>query len=229
MMHFNANLFRIAALCRSKEETRYYLQGVFVKPHHAVGVTLTATDGHRLIVIHDETGFADECAIVRLGADALKQCKPKRGERRIVRIETGSKDADVCCAEADGALQPFAKAFDIRVDGAFPDYRRVVPKAFGAAGAPHFAGAYISTFAAIAGELATHFLAWSSRDISIYRKDAMRILSDAEDPNGAPAIVLWPYTPQAFGVLMPIALKDATADTLPTWFAPPATAASKAA
>ena len=47
----NARALKAAAMCASSEETRYYLKGVFVETA-AAGVTMTATDGHRLAALN---------------------------------------------------------------------------------------------------------------------------------------------------------------------------------
>ena len=47
-----------AAACRfvGKEETRYYLKGVHVRPAAMGGLLIIATDGHRLFAAYDENG-----------------------------------------------------------------------------------------------------------------------------------------------------------------------------
>ena len=52
----NADLFKLVHAAISKEETRYYLNGVFIEPHPVGGAVLVATDGHRMLVAHDEKG-----------------------------------------------------------------------------------------------------------------------------------------------------------------------------
>lgn len=64
MLRFSVELYKAAMLAASTEETRYYLNGVFVEPCVYGGVTLTATDGHVLVCIRDLDGSADESAIV---------------------------------------------------------------------------------------------------------------------------------------------------------------------
>ena len=46
----------ITANFQSTEQTRYYLCGVFIEPADE-GVTMTATDGHRLVTCHDPQFF----------------------------------------------------------------------------------------------------------------------------------------------------------------------------
>ena len=221
MIRFNANLYRIATMCMSKEETRYYLCGVFVEPHPVKGVTLTATDGHKLLVIHDESGRADESAIVRLD---VKLCKATRGMVREVQVETGSSEAAFAEAlkgytDDETNFQKVAAAYSVRVDGSFPDYRHVIPKAYGDAPAPAFASIHLLGMAAIGTELAAHFHDFNAkRSVSLVnRKDVMQIRAELDAPDGGPALVTWPACPAAFGVLMPVRWNDAA--ELPTWYA----------
>lgn len=224
MIRFNANLFRLAFTCSSNEETRYYLKGVFVEPHAQGGVTLTATDGHRMVVIRDESGFADESAIINLG-DALKQCKPKRNERRDVVIYTGEKDARIVSTVA--ALEhgnetltdtPIAFAYAVKIDGSFPDYRRVMPQGFTVEGAPMFQGKYVSAFGDLACELANHAGKKPSKHDTT-RADTLRIFSGADkNPEGMPALILFPAIEFAFGILMPCRVTKDTASDVPAWF-----------
>lgn len=224
MIRFNANLFRIAFSCASNEEARYYLRGVFVEPHHEKGVTLSATNGHKLISIHDESGSADESAIINLG-DALKQCKAKRGFVRQVAIGTGENEATIYEAReheraAEMEFQRVAIATDVRIDGSFPDYRRVIPRAFNNSMAPAFASQYIAELAETGLDLAAHFLDFTTRGNgnSSDRKDAMQISAeDCDKPEGSPALIVWPLIPQALAILMP-ARNKGNAASLPAWF-----------
>lgn len=214
MIRFNANLFRIAAMSQSIEDTRYYLCGVYVEPHAVKGVTLTTTDGHKLLVIHDETGFADESAIINLGA-SIKDCKSKSRATRAVIVDGN----DATIADMYGEEQtPVAKAYKVRIDGSFPDYRRVIPKSFGDAPAPAFAAIHMHCLASVGSELAAHFHDFNAKKCAsaIDRKDVMRVRAEAESPAGAPSLVTWPAVPAAFAVLMPVAWKHPA--ELPGWF-----------
>jgi len=124
----NADLFRAVYVAVSKEETRYYLQGVYIEPHPVKGVLLTATDGSRLLNAWDEHGSVDAPMIVRLTPDLLKACKQRTVAHRahvsrLVHIVDGTArivDADMT-AVALGVN-------DCRVDGAFPKWRNVLPR-----------------------------------------------------------------------------------------------------
>lgn len=235
MIRFNANLFRIAFMCASNEETRYYLNGVFVEPHAQGGVTLTATDGHRLICIRDASGSADEAAIINM-RDALKQCKPKRDERRDVVIQTGSNDAGIVSTIVDpeGLLidTPISMAYGTRVDGSFPDYRRVVPQTFFDKAAPTFCGKHLASLGEIGFELAVHFHAWVPGKSGSWldRKDVMRVLpEDCERPEDSPALVLWQTVDAAFAVIMPAKTREGAELRAPSWFRYPTAPIAQAA
>lgn len=215
MIRINANLFRIAYSCVSKEETRYYLNGVFVEPHPQGGVTLTTTDGHRLLSLYDENGFADESAIIALDT---KLCKAKRYCSRFISIETGSDSATILEGMGDvydpDVFAPVATEYKVRIDGTFPDYRRVVPSTPDMANlaAPNFNGSYVGDFGAIGRELSLHF--------GGSKTGIMRVVSS---DIGGPALILWSAVSQAFGVLMPMRGAD-TCDA-PAWFRNPKPAA----
>jgi DNA polymerase III sliding clamp (beta) subunit (PCNA family) len=204
MIKVDANLFRAAAVCMSKEETRYYLQGVFIEPHAVKGVTMTATDGHRLICVHDENGTASESAIIKLSPDALKACRPKRNETcRQVTID--GLDATVTAitgADENAKVERVAITANCRVDGTFPDYRRVVPNVTNLESykPDWYNGQYIASFADIADILADH---------------ENRIKLATNSP-GSPAIVLFSASPHAFGVIMPC--RGSNAANIPEWF-----------
>lgn len=223
MIRFNANLFRIAMICASNEEARYYLNGVHVEPHAVKGVTLTATDGHKAISLHDENGFADETATVRLTKEALKACKPGRNERRDVVIYTASNDATVNITTVDregrdtkgqptGAEVitdvPVAFSKDCKIDGTYPDYRRVFPQGCtfsDKSSAAAFATPVIDGLNAVSLELAKHYG---------QRSGVMRI--NASDADSA-ALITFPTAFNAVAVAMP--MRRATCETAqPAWF-----------
>jgi hypothetical protein len=190
---------------QSCETTRYYLCGVFVEPCAIGGVTLTATDGHRLICIRDETGQADRSGIVAISKESLKTCKLGKHEsaRRITIVD---QDATIEKSVTDGNWQAVAFSPKCFVDGTFPEYRRVVPTANvmdSTKGPQSFHGARLATFAKAASEL----------EDDSYGKG---ILSCCAADCNSPALVLFAASPHAFGVLMPE--RGVTATVPPAWF-----------
>lgn len=212
MLRFNANLYRIASVCVSKEETRFYLQGVLVEPHAVKGVVLTATDGHRLICIHDENGTADESAIIRLSPEASKACKTGKNEDRREIVVDGL-NATINAVEKLGGeetISTVAISAKCRIDGSFPDYARVIPTpVFGeketAPGG--FNGQYLADFTKIAIELE------KGENKSSRGTGTIRLLSS--NP-GSPALIRFCSSEHAFGVLMPVRAKETF--TVPAWF-----------
>ena len=120
MIQVNANLFARVAAAQSTEATRFYLQGVCIQPHpRGEGVTLTATDGHCLLTAHDPK--ADPATlpaagiIVNLGKDGLKAAR--KGQTVTIDPATGDASVDNAWRSASTTI----------VDGAFPDWRRILP------------------------------------------------------------------------------------------------------
>lgn len=190
MIRTDAHLFEIAARFASTEETRYYLNGVYVEPHPCGGVNLVATDGHRLFIAYDAFGEATAPAIVRLSKAALKACKPSASDRKhgvhctlTVNIEGLATvlDNNGCVAASDRQTI---------IDGRFPDYRRVLPRTQDATGAPgSFNPKYLAEFAKAGSDLHPNGLG----NIGLRGAD-----------EGAPHSVHWDGVENAMGVLMPV-------------------------
>ena len=123
------------------EKTRYYLNGVYVEQHDRDGIQLIATDGHILLrktCAPEAFMGADVSMQARqfdrgfiLALDTTdKACKAKSvGEAWIYGdTETGIIQVlDVCGEVKDGYRRLGVVEFD-RIDGTFPDWRRVLPK-----------------------------------------------------------------------------------------------------
>lgn len=110
----------------STEEARYYLNGVFVQP---VGGALvfTATDGHRLASLRVTAGlpagldfdsFIVPRAVLR---DYVKFCERADGP---VQMTVSDRRLELC-AHGERHITKL-------IDGTYPDYERVIPKAAGA-------------------------------------------------------------------------------------------------
>lgn len=110
----------------STEETRYYLNGIFM---HAVRdeIRFVATDGHRLHLSRVE-------GVERHGSGALPDTIVPREAirviRELVRVCPGANDANLSLHPSKlrfriGDYTLYSKA----IDGTFPDYSRVIPDA----------------------------------------------------------------------------------------------------
>ena len=205
----NADLFRAAALIVSKEETRYYLNGVCIEPCVLGGVTLTATDGHRLFTAHDIEGEASRTYIVKLNATALKACNVGRKETAPRRVVLSGDDSYPVAITDNDKTTTFNLALNWEIkDATFPDWRRVIPRhgADDKSVIDWYNPKYLATFAAVADILS------DSDGTSI------RICSKMV---GAPALISFGNTNySAVGVLMPRRGDESAID-----FAPPFTEA----
>jgi DNA polymerase III sliding clamp (beta) subunit (PCNA family) len=114
----NPDYFRVTHSFVSKEETRYYLGGVYVEPCESGGVFLVATDGHRLGLFHDKTGETDGTYIIRMS-------KIDAAFRSKLAVKAVFTDSIVKVQNEHGDTI-HAGGFDL-VDGTFPDWRRVIP------------------------------------------------------------------------------------------------------
>lgn len=201
----NADLFRAAAVVISKEETRYYLNGVCIEPHPAGGVTLTATDGHRLFTAYDREGEASRTYIVKLDAAALKACKASRRETHPRRLLLAGDDRQPVSItdNDDTTVCHLAVNWEIK-DATFPDWRRVVPR-HGKGDKPvadWYNPDYLASFADIAGILS----------------DGVKSIRVCSIQQGSPALVTFGNQPyQAVGVVMPIRGDDTDIDIAPVF------------
>lgn len=125
----------------SSEETRYYLNGVFVHPVQAQGEALTlrfaATDGHRLarLAIDSPEGSASWPPMIiarqtvalldKLLAGAAKSDVDAMVSVAAAGLEAGSRISFAMPAADGGTVTLVAKT----IDGTFPDYGRVIPVA----------------------------------------------------------------------------------------------------
>ncbi len=105
----------------STEETRYYLNGIYLHAHNGV-LRAVATDGHRLALAE-----IDRPA----GAEGLPGViVPRKTVAEIRRLVDG-KDAEIHIAVSDAKIRfTFGAAVltSKLIDGTFPDYERVIPK-----------------------------------------------------------------------------------------------------
>lgn len=217
MIRVNADIYRIAAAFISSEETRYFLQGVFIEPSDAGGATLTATDGHRLFTAHDPQAVIDRDApgvILRLTDTAAKSCKAKRNESngRVIEIDPTPMPgiARIIVPDHDGVpAETVATSEHCLIDGTFPDWRFVLPKQQPVSGVGSFEPKYLASFAAAGDELAK---------LGFVGATSMQILS--EDASTA-AWIRWLHIDWAYGVLMPKRAFDDTTIEHPTWLQRP--------
>ena len=198
-----ADLFAFVARFVSKEETRYYLNGVYIEPHPKKGVLIVATDGRRLGVGYDEDGACKESGIWPVTTPLLSACTRKRPlQVGQVTVEFDGRFAVV----SEGANPDFA-ALSVCIDAKYPDWRRVVPKSL---------------------ECGDHPLVYNAKYLAGFKppapNTAIQLYSSGPKE---PATVLVSGMPEFIGVLMPMRAEDGLA--LPDWLQVPKERRSKKA
>jgi DNA polymerase-3 subunit beta len=193
---------KAAAIAASTEQTRYYLNGVCIQ-HTPTGPVFVATDGHHLIAArHDwQSDAPAPFAPVIVPLELLKRIKIVRKASDVATITLTGEGGErkVAIDYAGGTVAANA------IDGAFPDWRRVIPQSEPNGVACQFQAQYLDAF-----------------------RDAMAILAGGKgdaQPNIAhngdsPALVDLgdAGAVQAFGVLMPYRIKRDNLQTrAPAW------------
>lgn len=224
----DADLFRRAQMAVSTEETRYYLNGVFIEPCPGGGAIITATDGAMLVSFRDHGGIVNGSGIVSLDKPMLAGLKTPRGSVKqrllVVRLGKGrvgralivdqdpkgegsAHERARAAFDEPGAGVVTAQFSDFMIDGTFPDWRRVLP-------------------AALSPE----------KPVPIFDVEKMAVLVRALSPKGSAGVVITPSgkVPSSepllvradrgpldgFGILMPIRT-EAKPRPLPAWVATP--------
>lgn len=179
----------------SKEETRYYLNGIGIDPS---GV-LIATDGHRLGAIKP-VEFFGKCDMFILPADSIKKILSVKPDTKhlplYVTLDPVAKTATIHHGATADNRMVLASFPMTPIDGTFPDWRRVIPKdeAFEKPAHAGFNANYLSAFASLGEHL------------------KLKLNSDPKGPS-----VMQGNTSEweALGVLMPMRTDDFA--TLPAW------------
>lgn len=203
----NIRALRATLVAVSTEETRYYLNGINLE-FTPDGVVMAATDGHRMIVLRQPYGehaatAAHASVIVPRDLVAKLKINPRMKKLDTTTLTIGD----------DGKLT-FEHAGEMfggaRVDGTFPDYRRVVPQDLDGKPA-QYNPAYLADFAKARQELTGQKADRDGKTSPVVRYNGE-----------SPAVVdfAWNTGFQAIGVLMPI--RDRTETTYYTWASAPA-------
>jgi DNA polymerase III beta subunit, central domain len=130
-IEINARLLKAVALAATNSESRYYLRGVFVE-FFADHITLTATDGHKLMAgrqVRVDTGDGDcapgEAGII-LPLEMVDKVKPGRKSSDYATLSFDAKgdnlQARFLNLRFDGTTQS-----GFEVEATYPAARRVAP------------------------------------------------------------------------------------------------------
>jgi DNA polymerase-3 subunit beta len=112
---FNPAVFADIRPAISTEETRYYLNGVFLHSTPEGKARIVATDGHRLMARDVDSDYTGPGVII-----------PRRVVTQLMKLKPGK--LATCHEGARFTAGPLTIWTKI-IDGSFPDYDRVIPKA----------------------------------------------------------------------------------------------------
>jgi hypothetical protein len=186
MITVNAQTFARVALAQSSDGARYYINGVCIQPHPD-GAIMAATDGHMLLAAHDAAGQGptDPAGIiVNLGKEGLKAAS--KGKLLTINPDTGQ-------ARVDGL---WVSPASVIVDGAFPDWRRILPAGDLTATDACFDARLLATLGKALSDTKTHPIAIRG--------------ADANGPH-----MVTGNLPNVFGICMP--LRHTALTAVPAW------------
>lgn len=133
MLTLSLSVYKRAALCASNEETRYYLCGVYVEPCAEGGVLAVATDGLKLVVIHDPAGVCERPAIIGLHKPFLTAKEPRfsypyisaSDDMGAVFYSDANGEREATLGDTSRSVALVAKPF---IGGSFSNWRCVLPQ-----------------------------------------------------------------------------------------------------
>ncbi len=114
-------LLQLTHFAMAHQDVRYYLNGLLLDIGEGL-LRAVATDGHRLAIAEIP---------VEIGDTARQVIVPRKGISELLRL-LGSGDEEITMDVGSNAIQitlPEVRLTSKLIDGKFPDYRRVVPKA----------------------------------------------------------------------------------------------------
>lgn len=182
-----------AAAFASKDEARYYLNGVCLEIEPRA-VTYVGTDGMRLVAYRDEIQDDETPDNLLLGKFIIPttHCKPhKFGKDDDARAKIfGNGRLTIAYDFCDVTFLP--------IDGIYPDWRKTVPREPASGKLAQFNHDFLATFKKFSSavDLPPPFVAHNG---------------------DGPAIIWFPARPEAIGCLMPFKTTDEAGRAAPNW------------
>ena len=140
MIIFNREKYlRLSKFSADKNNIRFYLHSVYFEPHPEKGAIGVATDGHAILIAHDEHGKVES-----------PQIRPALTNAEINILKSG-KCPDACVQFGASSVRAIRALEDEDVelgitgwipdggptDVKYPDWRKVLPETFGEAATSH--------------------------------------------------------------------------------------------
>jgi DNA polymerase III subunit beta len=189
----NLRVLAAAVAFASKDEARYYLNGVCLEIE-ARSVTYIATDGYRLIAYRDEKQDPDTPDNLLIGKFIIPtgRCKP----HKLEKDDTG--EAKIFGSGRLTIAHDFCDVTFLPIDGIYVDWRKTVPATRASGTLAQFNLEYLATFKKFAAlvELPPPFVAHNGE---------------------APTIVWYPGRENVVGIIMPFKMTDEQGRVAPDW------------
>lgn len=202
-----------------KDNPRYYLQGVYIEPHHKGGVTLHGTDGVSLFSILDPDGYIEGSGgwICPLPKTPFKKLVKQANAGHLHFVGNNVFLTDSMLGRDDVIGNPdfdpsvltvrhMAAAFCPPIDGKYPDVRHLVPKA---------SRAKARDFTLDPAHLARYLTALQI--LNPYSKPGLRIHTPGCDTEAV--VIRSPVAPEFLGAIAP--MRNEQGNRLPDWFSYP--------
>ena len=122
-LSLTANLIPLVAPFMPANDIRFYLNGINVRPHPDGGAVICATNGHVLAVVRDHAAVCEREVIIHLRKSTVAACAQRPLNGRLLSLIHGR--IAVTEGGEDILIQPGSPI----IEGTFPDYRQIVPKA----------------------------------------------------------------------------------------------------
>jgi hypothetical protein len=198
-----AKLLPLIVPFMAKDDIRYYLNGINVRPHKGGGAIIVATNGHTLGAIRDPRATCEHEVILRFDTRMQQACAAGLSDdREIVMI------GDRLAVVDNAGREVYIQAGEPEIEGNFPRYERVIPKLETLQ--PGLVGTYS---AAVLAPVEKAAMTIAKRSKASY--SGLQFFNVSGDPNLC-AVVRLPVEPEFVAVLMPMrddVLKAAT----PEW------------
>lgn len=204
-LRLTAKLIPIIAPFIGRNDIRYYLCGINVRPHKDGGAVICATNGHAMGVIYDRDAVCDQEVTLRLDVATVAACAARPSINRYLslinnRLTVTCSDREACI-QADNPIIDYDK---------YPNYLTVVPK--NDAMQPGMIGGYSEHVLALINRAAT--AAMKSKSTSKFGNPITFFNSNGDAQK--PVIARIDSTPDFIAVLMPMR-SDAIATPVPEW------------
>lgn len=190
----NLRVLAAAAAFASKDEARYYLNGVLIEIEPRA-VTYVATDAARMIVYRSEVDDPEIPDNLLVGSFIIPtaQCK----SFKLEKDDTG--EAKIFGKGRLTIAHDFVDIVFAPIDGIYPDWRRVIPR---------------GPASGLIGQFNLKLLAEFTKFGAVIDHGSPFV---AHNGSAAPAMVWFPGAPHCFGTIMPMKLTNESNRTAPPW------------